>query len=96
MYVFCMFMYRNSQFPLLTSSSTSAIDGSWRTAKAIYRWNPRLALHTLPVQITDTEASVFGEIKREPKEHFLSTMEAVAKALGGLLTGDENSILPVR
>lgn len=55
------------------------LDGTWPQAKSLYRLNPWLA--ELPaVALAPTRPSTY-RIRREPAEHCLSTIEAVASAL---------------
>ncbi|MBL4845852.1 MAG: DTW domain-containing protein [Planctomycetes bacterium] len=56
-----------------------AIDGTWAQAKAVLRRNPRLA--ALPrVAFTPGAPSIY-RIRRQPAEHCVSTVEALARAL---------------
>lgn len=56
-----------------------AIDGTWSQAKALLRHNPRLA--ALPrVAFTPGSPSIY-RIRRQPAEHCVSTLEALARAL---------------
>ena len=55
-----------------------------------------MALRCTSVAIAPTAPSVFGTLKREPSRAAVSTLEAVAMALGAMMHGDEQRILPVR
>jgi len=74
----------------------AAIDGSWRYAKSLYKANPRVVSRCTRVAVKPTAPSIFGEIKREPSTTAVSTMEAVAMALGELLHDDSAYYLKVR
>lgn len=59
------------------------IDGSWHQAKYIYRWNPRLQ-SLLQIHIKPTVPTIYAKLKREPKESYVCTAEAVAMAMDSL------------
>ncbi len=60
-----------------------AIDSTWLQSEKMLAANPRLA--ALPrVSVDPGETSGYGELRREPAAHCLSTLEAVAHALGAL------------
>jgi hypothetical protein len=60
-----------------------AIDGTWHQAAKMLRLNPSLA--ALPrVSVVPGRASGYGDLRREPAEGHLPTIEAVALALGAL------------
>ncbi len=59
------------------------LDGTWHQAERMLRDNPALA--ALPrVSVTPDRPSGYGALRREPSPHCLSTLEAVALALGAL------------
>jgi DTW domain-containing protein YfiP len=59
------------------------VDGTWPQAERMLRDNP--ALSALPrVAVPSPGASGYGALRREPAEGCLSTIEAVALALGAL------------
>jgi DTW domain-containing protein YfiP len=60
-----------------------AIDGTWTQAAKMVRANPRLA--ALPrVALAPARPSAYGDLRREPGPAHLSTLEALALALGAL------------
>jgi DTW domain-containing protein YfiP len=60
-----------------------AIDGTWSQASKMVRLNPRLA--ALPrVALSPARPSAYGDLRREPGPAHLSTLEALALALGAL------------
>jgi len=60
-----------------------AVDATWFHAERMLRDNPFLA--ALPrVAVRSSQASAYGELRREPGPVHLSTLEAVALALGAL------------
>ena len=60
-----------------------AVDGTWHQAEKMLRANPSLA--ALPrIAVEPDGAGGYGELRREPAPHCLSTLEAVALALGAL------------
>jgi len=59
------------------------VDGTWLQAEKMLSVNPRLA--ALPrIAVAAAEPSGYRELRREPAPHCLSTLEAVACALGAL------------
>ena len=59
------------------------LDGTWHQAERMLRDNPAVA--ALPrLAVTADGAYGYGELRREPAPHCLSTLEAVALALGEL------------
>ena len=59
------------------------IDGTWPQAVKMLRENPSIA--ALPrISLAPTEAGAYGELRREPGPDTLSTIEAIALALGTL------------
>ncbi len=59
------------------------IDGTWHLAAKMVKVNPALA--ALPrISLAPVEPSGYAGLRREPAAHCLSTIEAVALALGGL------------
>ena len=59
------------------------IDGSWRHARYIYRWNPRLQ-RLQSIHITPSRPSIYGVLKKEPDESCICTAEAVGFAIADL------------
>jgi DTW domain-containing protein YfiP len=60
-----------------------AIDGTWHQAEKMLRLSPTLA--ALPrIEVDAGRPSGYGELRREPGSVHLSTLEAVALALGEL------------
>jgi DTW domain-containing protein YfiP len=60
-----------------------AVDGTWHQAEKMLRVNPRLA--ALPrIRVVPEAPSGYGDLRREPAEGHLPTIEAVALALGAL------------
>ncbi len=59
------------------------VDGTWLQAERMLRDNPAVA--ALPrVALSSAHESGYGDLRREPAPGHLSTIEAVALALGGL------------
>jgi DTW domain-containing protein YfiP len=58
------------------------VDGTWHHAKKLLKLNPRIA--SLPRYGIDPEAPSAYRIRREPSRECLSTIEALAQALGRL------------
>ena len=70
------------------------MDGTWLQSGKMLAANPRLA--ALPrVRVTTAAASGYGDLRREPAPHCLSTLEAVALALGEL-EGEPSRFEPMR
>ncbi len=70
------------------------LDGTWHQAEKMLRQSPLLA--GLPrVAVTPDRPSGYGDLRREPAPHCLSTLEAVACALGAL-EGDPARFEPMR
>ena len=59
-----------------------AVDGTWTQAKALLRQNPRLA--ALPRVTLPAGAPSAYRIRRQPAQHCVSTLEAIARALDAL------------
>lgn len=60
-----------------------ALDGTWHQAGKMLRANPALA--ALPrIAVSPDGPGGYGDLRREPAPHCLSTLEAVALALGAL------------
>lgn len=56
------------------------LDGSWSQAKTLWWRNPWLV--RLPrVALSPAEPSIYGSLRREPRNAYLSTLEAAAEAL---------------
>jgi len=63
------------------------LDGTWWQARKLLKVNPALA--ALPrLAIAPPGPSVYGRIRREPADHCVATLEAIAQVLGHL-EGDE-------
>ncbi len=69
-------------------------DGTWHQAERMLRDSPRLAA-LRRVSVTSDRPSGYGDLRREPAPHCLSTVEAVALALGAL-EGDPDRFEPMR
>jgi DTW domain-containing protein YfiP len=64
------------------------VDGTWPQADKLLRGNPSLA--ALPrLSLAPARPSGYGELRREPAPGHLSTIEAIAAALGALEGGAE-------
>jgi hypothetical protein len=62
------------------------LDGTWWQAQKLLKANPALA--ALPrLRLTPAGPSFYGQIRREPAEHCVATIEAIAHVLG-CLEGD--------
>lgn len=60
-----------------------SIDGTWVQAEKMLEQNPRIA--ALPrIAVAPDRPGGYGDLRREPEAHCLSTLEAVAIALGAL------------
>jgi DTW domain-containing protein len=71
-----------------------AIDATWPQAKKLLRRNPTIA--ALPrVAIEAAGPSVYAGLRKEPEPGYLSTIDAVAEALGAL-EGDAARYQPMR
>jgi DTW domain-containing protein len=69
------------------------IDGTWITARKMLARSP--LLRGLPqVSLAPAVASTYRRIRREPAEHCMSTLEAIAAALGAL-EGDAARFAPL-
>ncbi len=70
------------------------VDGTWVQAEKMLAANPALA--ALPrIGVSSADPSGYGDLRREPAPHCLSTIEAVACALGAL-EGDPARFEPMR
>lgn len=59
------------------------LDGTWWQAQKLLKANPALA--ALPrLSLTPPGPSVYGRIRREPADHCVATIEAIAQVLGHL------------
>jgi len=59
------------------------LDGTWSQASKLLKSNPMLA--ALPrLRLTPSQPSLYGEVRREPAEHCVATIEAIAHVLGQL------------
>lgn len=59
------------------------VDGTWHQASKMLQANPGLA--ALPrISVEPDRPGGYGDLRREPEPHCLSTLEAVALALGAL------------
>jgi DTW domain-containing protein YfiP len=55
------------------------LDGTWSHARRLYRHNPWL--HVLPQFSITPDAPSRYRLRRQPKTHFLSTIESIVQAL---------------
>lgn len=56
------------------------LDGTWAKAKRVYSENPWLNI--LPhIKLKATKMSLYSEVRREPKDGYLSTIESIVHAL---------------
>jgi DTW domain-containing protein YfiP len=62
------------------------VDGTWPQSRKLLRCNPRLA--ALPKATLPAGATSTYRIRRQPRPECLSTLEAVAAALGAMEAGD--------
>jgi hypothetical protein len=70
------------------------VDGTWPQAIKMLRANPAIA--ALPrISVAPEGAGAYGELRREPAPDHLSTIEAVALALGAL-ERDPSRFAPMR
>ena len=59
------------------------LDGTWWQARKLLRSNP--ALKALPtLRMTPKEKSLYGQVRREPADDYVGTVEAIAYVLGHL------------
>ena len=59
------------------------LDGTWTQAQKLLKANPALA--TLPrLRLSPRAPSLYGQIRREPAEHCVATIEAISHVLGYL------------
>jgi len=66
-----------------TSITLVVLDGTWWQAQKLLRANPALA--RLPrLALQPPGLSVYGQIRREPADHCVATIEAIAHVLGHL------------
>ena len=70
------------------------IDGTWLQSEKMLRANPFLSA-LARLEVASAEPSGYAGLRREPAPHCLSTLEAVACALGDL-EGDAARFLPMR
>ena len=63
------------------------VDGTWTQARHMVRHSPSLAAACTHVMFAAPAASAFDAVRKEPAEHCMSTLEAVARALP-LLEGE--------
>jgi DTW domain-containing protein YfiP len=80
------------QFPPPTEITLVVVDGTWSQAKKLVRLNPELA--ALPRYAFRPPAPSEYRIRREPREDFVSTLEALVHVLG-VLEGDRDRFLPM-
>jgi len=68
---------------LPTPITLVVLDGTWWQAGKLLKSNPELA--ALPrLRLTPTAPSVYGQIRREPADHCVATVEAIAHVLAHL------------
>jgi DTW domain-containing protein len=71
----------SARFP--TPITLVVLDGTWWQAQKLLKANPTLA--KLPrLALTPAGPSVYGRIRREPADHCVATLEAIAHVLGHL------------
>jgi DTW domain-containing protein len=68
------------------------LDGTWNQARSLFRKNPWLA--ALPRYAFEPDSPSEYRIRREPREDYVSTVEAVVQALGEL-EGDRERFVPL-
>ena len=69
------------------------LDGTWWQAQKLLKANPAIA--ALPrLSLTPPGPSVYGQIRREPADHCVATLEAIAHVLGHL-EGDAARFAPL-
>lgn len=78
--------------PALKVSHLVVIDGTWKQAKALWWRNPWLAKFPRIV-LAPNDPSRFGDIRREPRQDALTTLEAVALGLERLEDTKSSDIL---
>lgn len=80
-------LYSRSGAPLAISPTVLdgivVLDGNWRQAKAMWWRNPWL-LKLNRIVLKPERASLYGNLRREPRRESLSTLESVALALAAL------------
>lgn len=54
------------------------LDGTWSQAKTLWWRNPWL-LKLDRIGVQPTQPSIYGRLRKEPKRHYLSTLESVAE-----------------
>jgi hypothetical protein len=59
------------------------LDGNWKQAKTLWWRNPWL-LRLQRAVLNTSRRSQYGDLRRQPRKHCLSTIEAVAESLGAL------------
>ena len=57
------------------------VDGTWTQAASMVRNSPSLFEHCEQVQFASDSKSIYDAVRREPKAHCISTLEACARAL---------------
>ena len=57
------------------------IDGTWSQAQNLMRNSPGLAAACTLVMFDGEQHAIIGELRREPQQHCMSTLEACARAL---------------
>ena len=57
------------------------VDGTWTQARHMLRHSPSLSAACRHVKFSQESASIFNAVRREPAKHYMSTAEAVARAL---------------
>lgn len=65
------------------------LDGTWSQAKSLWWRNPWM-LKLPRLLLSDTQNSIYGKVRREPKPGYVSTLEAAGAALTAL--GEDENI----
>lgn len=64
------------------------LDGTWSQAKTLW-WRNAWLLKLARLTLHPSEPSAYGRMRKEPKKHFVSTLESVGEALTYLGEPDE-------
>jgi DTW domain-containing protein YfiP len=71
----------NEIFDVTPSQLLILFDGTWTEAKRMVNSSPSLLAACQQVQFTGNTKSIYDAIRREPQEHFISTLESCALVL---------------
>jgi len=86
--------FYNDDYPTLI-----LIDGTWQQARQIQLRSPELVKSCQVVQFEEPIKSIINDVRREPKGHYSSTLEALCRTLtilDSLLGGKENGRVGVQ